>query len=53
MSSHTNTAMILGFPDYREPAQNNAKASGIVYVEITIHHFPDGESKLQLTYLVT
>lgn len=41
-------SLILGFADYREPAQRLAAAAGLDYAEIEVHHFPDGESRLQL-----
>jgi ribose-phosphate pyrophosphokinase len=40
--------MLIGFPDYREPAQRLASAAGIDYAEVEIHRFPDAESKLRL-----
>lgn len=41
-------ALLLGFPDYREPAQHLADAARLAYADIEIHHFPDGESRLRL-----
>lgn len=41
-------AVLLGFPDYRGPATRLAQAAGLEYADIHIHHFPDGESRLQL-----
>jgi len=40
--------VILGFPDYAEPAQGLAEAAGIDYGPIGIHRFPDGESRVRL-----
>jgi ribose-phosphate pyrophosphokinase len=40
--------LLIGFPDYREPAQRLASAAGIPYADALIHHFPDGETRLQL-----
>jgi len=40
--------IVLGFPEYREQAKNLAEESQCSYADIKIHHFPDGESKLQL-----
>ncbi|GAB3313875.1 ribose-phosphate diphosphokinase [Haliea atlantica] len=41
-------SLILGFADYREPAQRLAAAAGMDYAEVQVHRFPDGESRLQL-----
>ena len=38
--------ILLGFPDYRAPAQRLAAALGLPYREIELHRFPDGESKI-------
>jgi ribose-phosphate pyrophosphokinase len=40
--------LLIGFPNYREAAQRLATAAGIPYAEALIHHFPDGETRLQL-----
>ncbi len=40
--------LILGFPEYREPAQQLASYAGIPYRDIELHRFPDGESKIRL-----
>jgi ribose-phosphate pyrophosphokinase len=40
--------MLLGFPDYREPARRLANTAGLDYADIEVHHFPDGESRLRL-----
>jgi ribose-phosphate pyrophosphokinase len=39
---------MLGFPDYREPAQRVATKAGFNYEDITVHRFPDGESLVKL-----
>ena len=41
-------SLLIGFPDYREPAQRLARAAGIPYADALIHHFPDGETRLRL-----
>ncbi len=41
-------SVVLGFPDYREPARRLAQRSGIDYADIAVHHFPDGESLVRL-----
>jgi ribose-phosphate pyrophosphokinase len=41
-------ALVLGFPDYEPQARRLAEQAGLPYACITLHHFPDGESKLQL-----
>ena len=40
--------LMLGFPDYREPARRLATAAGLPYAEIEVHRFPDGESRVRL-----
>ena len=49
MSSLLNESFLLiGFPEYREPAQRLARAAGIPYADALVHHFPDGETRLRL-----
>ena len=49
MSSLLNdSCLLIGFPEYREPAQRLARAAGIPYADALIHHFPDGEIRLRL-----
>jgi ribose-phosphate pyrophosphokinase len=43
-----DSAMVLGFPSYREPAQRLAAAAGLDYADIAVHRFPDGESLVRL-----
>jgi ribose-phosphate pyrophosphokinase len=43
-----NTALLLGFPEYRSQALALANASNLPYGEVNIHRFPDGESKITL-----
>jgi ribose-phosphate pyrophosphokinase len=40
--------VVLGFPDYREPAQRVASRAGFLYEDIAVHRFPDGESLVRL-----
>ncbi len=40
--------LMLGFPEYMRQTQNLADNAGISCVEVGIHHFPDGESKITL-----
>ncbi len=40
--------LLLGFPDYADPARNLAAAAGLDYAEIAVHRFPDGESRIRL-----
>ena len=47
-SQHSSDGLLLGFPEYREPAVRLAKAAGLSYAEVGIHTFPDGESRLLL-----
>lgn len=44
----TDSALLLAFSDYLEPARRLAEACGLDLAEIALHRFPDGESKLQL-----
>ena len=41
-------ALVLGFPEYDDPACRLAEALGADYQMIQIHHFPDGESLVRL-----
>jgi ribose-phosphate pyrophosphokinase len=40
--------VLLGFPDYRAPAQRLARAAGLPWAEVDLHHFPDAESRVRL-----
>ena len=40
--------MILGFPDSHRQAAAVAQALALPYVEVGVHHFPDGESRITL-----
>ncbi len=40
--------LILGFEDYQQPARNLAEQLNVEYALISVHHFPDGESKVTL-----
>ncbi len=48
MINMDSKSIVLGFPDYQQQAKNLAKAAGLDYADISIHRFPDGESKVQL-----
>ena len=39
---------LLGFKDYREQGKRLADELAIEYLEVAVHHFPDGESKVTL-----
>lgn len=41
-------ALLLGFPDYETPARRLAMEARLPYVNIDVHRFPDGESKVRL-----
>jgi len=41
-------ACLLGFPDYQIQASKLAEALHLDYQQIEVHHFPDGESKINL-----
>jgi ribose-phosphate pyrophosphokinase len=40
--------MLLGFSDYRECAMRIAEDLGAPYAEISVHQFPDGESRITM-----
>ncbi len=40
--------MVLGFADYRDSARRLATQLGMAYAEVSIHRFPDGESRVAL-----
>ena len=40
--------LLLGFPESYEQAKELAELAGILYADIDIHRFPDGESKVTL-----
>ena len=44
-----DTCLLIGFPEYREPAQRLARTSGIPYEDALIHPFPDGKTRLRLS----
>jgi len=48
MKPAAGQSVVLGFPDYREPARRLAGAAGIGYAEVALHTFPDGESLVRL-----
>jgi len=48
VSAGEEVRIVLGFPDYREPARRVADNAGIAYRDIAVHRFPDGESLVRL-----
>ena len=44
--------LVLGFSDYSNQAKQLANALDIDYIEINLHRFPDGESKIQIPELL-
>ncbi len=38
----------IGFPEYRQQGQALAAELGLIYQEVTLHQFPDGETKLRI-----
>jgi len=44
--------LVIGFPEYKVQAKQFAEVLGAAYHTIKIHHFPDGESKLQLPAVI-
>jgi len=43
-----NAGIVIGFPEYREPARRLAKVLGLPCAEVAIHRFPDGETSIRL-----
>ncbi len=50
--SNQSQTMVIGFPAYEIQARQFAEALDVPYHTLTIHHFPDGESKVQLPELM-
>lgn len=48
MSHNHESPIVLGFPDYQEPARRVAARTGFAYEDISVHRFPDGESLVRL-----
>jgi len=48
MHSSNSKGLLLGFPEYSDPARNLATAAGLDFAEIDVHYFPDGESRIRL-----
>jgi ribose-phosphate pyrophosphokinase len=48
MGNTTQAQMVLGFSEYRAPAQRLAEKAGLPYVEVEVHRFPDGESRIRV-----
>ena len=48
MKFDKSDTLILSFPEYREQAQLLANHIGLLYGDIELHQFPDGESKIRL-----
>ena len=46
--ARSDATLVLGFPDYRQPARRLADRVGLHYADIAIHTFPDGESLVRL-----
>lgn len=44
----TRKCVVLGFGEYREPAQRLAARANFAFKEIEVHKFPDGESRIRL-----
>lgn len=40
--------LLLGFAEYHDQAQAVARAAGLPYANVDVHHFPDGESLVRL-----
>lgn len=48
MCADSLKGLLLGFPEYREPARKLARAAGLDFAEVEVHRFPDGESLIRL-----
>lgn len=48
MATGPNTGILLGFAESLDPACALARAAGLDFAEIEVHHFPDGESRVSL-----
>jgi ribose-phosphate pyrophosphokinase len=48
MVSNDKRPLLLLFPEYREPGIRLSKATSLPYTTVKIHHFPDGESRIEL-----
>ena len=48
MCANSLKGLLLGFPEYSEPAQRLARAAGLDFAEVEVHRFPDGESRIRL-----
>ena len=48
MHSSNSKGLLLGCPEYSDPARNLATAAGLDFAEIDVHYFPDGESRIRL-----
>lgn len=48
MSWDSSPALVLGFPEYAEQARRLADTAGLGYAQVSIHRFPDGESRVGL-----
>ena len=49
MSEPVNKPIVLGFPEYRQPARRLADAAKLDYASVQTHTFPDGESLVRLS----
>jgi ribose-phosphate pyrophosphokinase len=45
---NSRDGLVLGFPEDEIQAMAMAMAAGMSYASINVHHFPDGESRVQL-----
>ena len=48
MCAHSSQGLLLGFPEYSEPARRLARAAGLEFAEVEVHRFPDGESRIRV-----
>jgi len=48
VSGTSKDTVVLGFPDYRDPARRVAASAGFDFEDIAVHRFPDGESLIRL-----
>jgi ribose-phosphate pyrophosphokinase len=48
MSGGEHDTVVLGLPDYKDPAKRLAETACVNYADIEVHRFPDGESRVRL-----
>jgi len=52
MSHNQQQTQVIGFAHNAQQGEEFARACGFSYITIAVHHFPDGESKVQLPEVI-